>query len=126
MAAEPVKAAFCPRFHRAAELVGRRWTGAIIRALLQGLKRFNELESAIPGLSGRLLSERLRELEAEEIVVRHVVSEAPLRVEYELTYKGRALGKVVDALTEWAHDWTEPLPGDPEDEAHPGRKALRR
>lgn len=124
--ADAVKASFCPRFHRAAELVGRRWTGAVVRALLQGLKRFNDLEAAIPGVSARMLTERLRELEAEEIVVRRVLGEAPVRVEYELTYKGRALGKVVDALTEWAHDWTELQPGDPADEPHHAARSSRR
>ena len=126
--ADPVKTAFCPRFHRAAELVGRKWTGAIVRALLNGITRFNDLAEAVPGLSPRLLTARLRELEAEEIVVREIAADSPLRVRYSLTYKGRALAKVVDAITEWAHDWTEALPGDPADLGHPThpKKAARR
>lgn len=103
-------ASFCPQFHQAAELVGRRWTGAIIRALLQAPRRFNDLLAAIPGLSARMLSERLKELETEGIVVRQVATEGALRVDYELTYKGRALEKTIDAITEWAHDFVEAQP----------------
>src|SRR5712692_11475057 len=71
--------AFCPRFHHAVELIGRRWTGAVIRALLSGLTRFSDLAAAIPGLSDRMLSERLKELEAEGLVVRTVIPETPVR-----------------------------------------------
>jgi DNA-binding HxlR family transcriptional regulator len=103
---------FCPYYHHAVELIGRRWTGAIVRALLSGTERFSDLTAAIPGLSDRLLSERLKELEAEGIVVRTVVPETPVRIQYHLTEKGRALASVVDALSGWAHDWlaTAPAP----------------
>jgi DNA-binding HxlR family transcriptional regulator len=97
--------AFCPLYHRAVELIGRRWTGAILRALLAGIERFSDLTAAIPGLSDRLLSERLKELEAEGIVSRLVIPETPVRIEYHLTEKGRALGSVVEAVSAWADVW---------------------
>ena len=93
---------FCPRFHHAVELIGRRWTGAIVRALCGGPLRFNELLSTIPGLSDRLLTERLRELEREHIVSRLVVSGPPVRVQYSLTERGIELEPIVRALGEWA------------------------
>lgn len=95
----------CPYFHRAIELLGKRWTGAIIRVLLEGPRRFHEILQAVPGLSDRLLSERLRELEAEGIVDRIVYPEMPVRVEYRLTEKGRALEPVIRELHRWADRW---------------------
>ena len=97
--------AFCPRYHRAVEIVGRRWSGAVVRALLSGLSRFSDIAAAIPGISDRLLSERLKELEAEGIVDRCVHPETPVRIEYRLTDKGRALVDVVEALSAWADQW---------------------
>lgn len=99
--------AFCPRFHRAVELIGRRWTGAILRAMFHDAVRFSELRQAVPGLSDRLLSERLKELEAEGIVARVVRPETPVRVEYHLTEKGRALQSVMEAVSAWAERWVE-------------------
>jgi DNA-binding HxlR family transcriptional regulator len=101
-------AAFCPYYHHAVELIGRRWTGAILRALLSGVSRFCDLTATIPGLSDRMLSERLKELEAEGIVERRVYPETPVRIEYHLTEKGRALGAAVGAVTDWAQDWLAP------------------
>jgi DNA-binding HxlR family transcriptional regulator len=95
----------CPRFHRASELIGRRWTGAIIYVLLKSRCRFAALRDAIPDITDRMLSERLQELEQEGIVVRHVVPETPVRVDYELTKKGRALAAAMDAIAEWAEKW---------------------
>lgn len=103
MSASPL----CPLFHRAVELVGRRWTGAIIFVLLQGRTRFAGIRAAIPEITDRMLSERLRELEQEGVVERRVVPETPVKVEYELTDKGRALAAAVDALGAWAHRWME-------------------
>lgn len=100
----------CPRFHRAVELIGRRWTGAIIFVLLRGSARFAALRASIPEITDRMLSERLRELEQEGIVERSVVPETPVRVEYALTEKGRALAAAVDALGAWAHDWLTAVP----------------
>jgi len=101
-------APFCPYYHRAVELIGRRWSGAILRAMLAGVSRFNELAETIPGLSPRMLSERLKELEAEGVVVRSVIPTVPVRVEYHLTEKGQSLGSVVDAVAKWAEQWADP------------------
>ena len=90
---------FCPRFHAAVELIGGRWTGAIIRTLLRGRTRA-ALRAAIPQISDRMLSARLRE--AELIVRRIVTPDTPVRVEHELTKKGRALHDAVDAIAAWA------------------------
>jgi DNA-binding HxlR family transcriptional regulator len=97
--------ALCARFHRASELIGRRWTGAIIFVLLKSRRRFAELGAAIPDITDRMLSDRLQELEAEGIIARTVVPETPVRVEYALTKKGRALLPAIDAMTDWAHKW---------------------
>jgi DNA-binding HxlR family transcriptional regulator len=97
----------CARFHRASELIGRRWTGAIIFVLLKSRCRFATLRDAIPDITDRMLSDRLQELEAEGIVERTVIPETPVRVDYALTKKGRALATAVDAIADWAHRWTE-------------------
>ena len=99
--------ALCGRFHRASELIGRRWTGAIIFVLLKSRCRFATLRDAIPDITDRMLSERLQELEEEGIVERTVVPVTPVRVEYSLTKKGRALTASFDAISEWAHKWVE-------------------
>ena len=98
----------CQRFHRASELIGRRWTGAIIFVLLESRCRFATLRDAIPDITDRMLSDRLQELEQEGILERTVVPEMPVRVEYALTKKGRALGAAMEAIKEWAHKWTAP------------------
>jgi DNA-binding HxlR family transcriptional regulator len=95
----------CSRFHRASELIGRRWTGAIIFVLLKSRCRFATLRDAIPDITDRMLSERLQELEQERIVERTVIPETPVRVEYALTKKGRALAATMNAIAEWAHKW---------------------
>lgn len=99
---------FCPLYHRAIEIVGRRWTGVIVRALLTGSTRFGQIRAAVPGLSDRLLSERLKELESEGIVERDVRPETPVRVEYHLTPKGEALAGIVAATSAWAEQWLAP------------------
>jgi DNA-binding HxlR family transcriptional regulator len=101
---------FCPAYHRAVELIGRRWTGAILRALLADVRRFNDLAAAVPGLSDRMLAERLRELEAEGVVIRHVIPATPVRVEYTLTERGRALESVVRAIADWVGTWPGEVP----------------
>ncbi len=95
----------CPRFHKAIELIGGRWTGAVVRLLLGGRARFAELRDAIPEISDRMLSERLRVLEAEGIIMRHVIPDPPIRVEYELTQKGKELQKSLEAIGHWAERW---------------------
>ncbi len=102
--------AFCPTYHHAIELIGRRWTGAILRAMLSGEARFSDIASVVPGLSDRLLSERLKELEAEGIVTRTVVATTPVRVDYALTEKGQALSEVIAAVSTWAEQWLAPTP----------------
>ena len=99
---------FCPYFQQAAELVGRRWCGAIVRALLDGPRRFSELERAVESVSARALAQRLRELEQAGIVERVVDPGPPVRVSYALTAKGRDLEPVVGRLEEWAHAWLAP------------------
>jgi DNA-binding HxlR family transcriptional regulator len=112
---EELNVGLCPRFHRAVELIGRRWTGAVIRLLLPGPKRFNELLGKIPGISDRLLTERLRELEATEIIRREVQPGSPVRVVYELTPRGRELQEPLDALGRWAERWITDATDGPSD-----------
>src|SRR5687767_5914342 len=95
----------CNRFHRAVELIGGRWTGAIIRTLLQGKTRYALIKAAIPDITDRMLSERLRSLEAEELVTRWVFADSPVRVEYELTEKGRSLESALREIGAWAEEW---------------------
>ena len=96
---------FCASYTHTIELIGRRWTGAIVRSMLAGSTRFSEILGDVPGLSDRLLSERLKELEAEGIVERRVTPSTPVRVEYRLTEKGRSLGSVVKAVARWVQEW---------------------
>jgi DNA-binding HxlR family transcriptional regulator len=109
--------ALCPRFHKAIELIGGRWTGAVVRLLMSGRARFAELGAAIPEISDRMLSERLRILESEGIITRHGLPDPPIRVEYELTQKGKELQKSLEAISHWAERWIEPGPP-----AEPGRR----
>jgi DNA-binding HxlR family transcriptional regulator len=99
----------CSKFHRASELIGRRWTGAIIFVLMESESRcrFATLRKEIPDITDRMLSERLFELEQEGIVERKVIPEMPVRVEYALTKKGRELAAAVDAIGDWAKKWIE-------------------
>jgi DNA-binding HxlR family transcriptional regulator len=98
----------CGLYHRAIELVGKRWTGAILFVLLDGPLHFSGIRQLVPELSDRLLSERLKELEAEGIVERRVLDGSPVRVEYSLTQKGRALEPTLHALKQWAHEHGAP------------------
>ena len=91
----------------AADIIGAKWTAIIVHDLSEGSRRVSELEHACPGISPRTLSERLRALEDEEILVRHSFPEAPPRVEYTLTEKGRALLNVIDAMRVFGHDWLD-------------------
>src|SRR5437870_13555515 len=103
---EPVSS-FCVSVQTAIELIGKRWNGAILAVLLDGPRRFSELVTTVPGLSERLLAERLRELEGKGILVRRVLHGPPLGVEYELTDAGRELAPAVEVVTAWAHKWLE-------------------
>src|SRR5215208_3298851 len=95
----------CSAYHQAIELIGKRWTGAIVFVLLDGPLRFSEVKVLVPEISDRLLSERMKELEAEGIVQRRVMDAMPVRVEYGLTEKGRALEPAVRSLKVWARYW---------------------
>lgn len=95
----------CPKFEEAFELLGKRWTGLIIRTLLNGQKRFSDISTAIPNMSARMLTERFKELEIHGIVSRTVYPETPVRIEYELTEKGKELSTVMDEIQKWAEKW---------------------
>lgn len=97
--------ACCPYYHEAIELIGRRWTGAILRVLMDGSLRFSEIAQAIPELSDRLLSERMKELEARGVVERRVLPGPPLRVEYALSDMGAELEPALSELQRWAKRW---------------------
>jgi DNA-binding HxlR family transcriptional regulator len=106
----------CSRFHRAIELIGSRWTGAILQTLLQGKTRYAAVKGAIPDITDRMLSERLRSLEGEGLVVRSVIPDIPVRVEYELSLKGRELQNALKEIASWAERWI-PLESDAHDES---------
>jgi DNA-binding HxlR family transcriptional regulator len=97
----------CVRFHHAVELIGRRWTGAIISVMMGGPQGFNEMLTSVTGLSDRLLTERLRELESEGLVRRTVLPGPPVRVSYELTKAGKDLKPVIESLGRWADQWVK-------------------
>lgn len=99
----------CPRYEQAMGLLGKKWTGLIIRILLGGSRRFSDFRAQVPELSDRLLSERLKELEEEGIVERVVHDTRPVLIEYTLTEKGKALRRVVEAIETWAESWVEIL-----------------
>ncbi|CAM4520760.1 winged helix-turn-helix transcriptional regulator [Paenibacillus typhae] len=96
----------CPKLQKSMDIIGRRWTGLIIYQLLQGPQRFKTIEASLP-VSGRLLSERLKELEQEGIVLREVFPETPVRIQYSLTDKGRALESVMRDLEKWSDTWID-------------------
>ncbi|MGH3092822.1 MAG: winged helix-turn-helix transcriptional regulator [Gaiellaceae bacterium] len=91
-----------------AEIIGSKWTAVIVHDLSEGARRFSELERSCPGISPRTLSERLRALEEEELVVRR---SGRRRVEYELTEKGEALLPIIDAMRHFGHEWLVPEHG---------------
>jgi DNA-binding HxlR family transcriptional regulator len=95
----------CPKFEAAFEMLGKRWTGLIIRVLMDGPKRFKDISESISGMSDRMLSERFKELEMSGILIRHVYPETPVRIEYELTEKGRALQLAMGEVQKWAEVW---------------------
>lgn len=97
----------CPKFESANELIGKRWTGLIVRVLLTGPKRFKEMTEIITNVSSKVLTERLKELEAAGLVTREVYPEMPVRIEYSLTEKGRDLLPVFDELQKWAEKWVQ-------------------
>jgi DNA-binding HxlR family transcriptional regulator len=111
----------CARFHAAIELIGAKWSGAVLQALFTGSHRFADIRAAIPGVSDMMLTRRLRELEAAGLVERRVIPVSPVHVEYHLTQMGREARPVLDAVIAWSHQWI-PLPADDTDDtaSHPG------
>jgi DNA-binding HxlR family transcriptional regulator len=105
----------CARFHAAIELIGAKWSGAVLQALFTGSHRFADIRAAIPGVSDMMLTRRLRELEAAGLVERRVIPLSPVHVEYHLTQMGREAGPVLEAVIAWSHKWI-PLPADADDD----------
>lgn len=103
----------CPRFEKAMELLSKRWTALIVFRLLTGPLRFSEIDNSLPNLSGKVLSERLKELEVEGLIRRDVYPEIPVRIEYSITDKGRALTPLFEDIGQWATEWIV-LPSDSE------------
>jgi Predicted transcriptional regulators len=95
----------CPKYESAAELLGKKWTGLIIRVLLGGPKRFKDIKEQIPDMSDKMLTDRMKELEALGILTRTVYPEMPVRIEYELTEKGRQLEEVIVSIQTWGETW---------------------
>jgi DNA-binding HxlR family transcriptional regulator len=110
----------CARFHAAIELIGAKWSGAVLQALFTGAYRFADIRAAIPGVSDVMLTRRLRELEDAGVVERWVLPSSPVHVEYHLTQMGSEAGPVLDAVIEWSHKWI-PVPAGGTDDAasHP-------
>jgi DNA-binding HxlR family transcriptional regulator len=99
---------YCEQYSQLMGLLSRRWTGIILRVLMSGPHRYNQILAAIPSLSDPLLTQRLREMEAKGLVLRRVLPESPVRVEYELTEAGLDLEPAVRALSDWASKWWAP------------------
>jgi len=102
-----VQSRHCESYQVAVELLGKRWNGAIVAVLLPGPLRYHQLAMAVPGVSERLLSERLKELEAAGVVGRSILPGPPVGVEYELTEAGRELARPIEAIGDWARQWIE-------------------
>ena len=113
----------CARFHRAIELIGARWSGAILRAVFTDQHRYAEIKAAIPGISDTMLAQRLRELEAAGIISREVRGGSPVSVEYRLTERGAELAPVLEALRSWSHRWIvlDPSAADSNQHHQPAR-----
>ncbi len=94
----------CPRFEKASALLSKRWVGLIIHILMKGPQRFNTLLDTL-SISPRVLSERLKQLEDEQIIIRHIFDETPVRIEYQLTEKGYAMEPLLEAMARWAETW---------------------
>jgi DNA-binding HxlR family transcriptional regulator len=95
----------CPKYEAAADVLGKKWTGRIIRVLLGGPKRFKEIKEQIPEMSDKMLTDRMKELETIAIVERKVYPEMPVRIEYVLTEKGRELEPVIESIQKWGEHW---------------------
>jgi DNA-binding HxlR family transcriptional regulator len=103
----------CSRFHQAVELIGGRWTGPILEAVLAGHQRYADIKARVPGLSDTMLTQRLRVLEGEGLLERCVLPTSPVRVEYRPTEKARSLKPVLEAIAAWADEWISPAAESP-------------
>ena len=111
-----------PHYEAAMDILGKKWTGLILKPLMEGARRFTEVSAYVPGLSDRLLSQRLQELEDAGIVERRVYSQRPVLVEYSLTAQGQALREVVEAIQRWADEWgTTTVTPESQSEIHTNR-----
>jgi DNA-binding HxlR family transcriptional regulator len=97
--------ALCPVVEEAFEILGRKWVGLIVHVLARGELHFCELERAIPSVSARMLTLRVKDLETQKIVLRTVHSGTPVHVTYRLTEKGQDLVPVLAAFADWARRW---------------------
>jgi DNA-binding HxlR family transcriptional regulator len=95
------KSQICPRFEKAMGIISQRWTGLVIFQLLKGPQRFTDIENSI-GITGRVLSDRLKDLESQGIVKREVFPETPVRIEYSLTKKGLSLEPTLRSIEKWS------------------------
>lgn len=103
--------AVCGRFHTAIELIGTKWTGAVLRALFTGQRRYGEIKAAVPGVSDTMLAQRLRAMREQGLIERTVAATTPVQIEYRLTEMGLALEPVLAAVIAWSHDWISVPPG---------------
>jgi DNA-binding HxlR family transcriptional regulator len=101
-----MKPTICPRFEKAISLLSQRWTALVIYQLLTGAQRFSGIQSAI-GISGKVLSERLKDLEQQEVVKREVIPETPVIIEYSLTEKGQSLEPILREIETWSQYWVQ-------------------
>ncbi|MBF0779853.1 helix-turn-helix domain-containing protein [Granulicatella sp. 19428wC4_WM01] len=101
----PQNQCICPKYEKIINILGKRWNGLIIEVLHQKDCRFSELAREIEGVSDRMLTERLRELEHEQIIEKNVMHEGKIISTYRLTEKGKALGLAMQPLKSWAGQW---------------------
>ncbi|KRG14356.1 winged helix-turn-helix transcriptional regulator [Lederbergia galactosidilytica] len=96
----------CPKFEKAISLLSQRWTALVIYQLLLGTQRFSEIQSSI-GISGKVLSDRLKDLEHQDIVKREVIPETPVVIEYSLTEKGHSMEPILRTIENWSQNWVK-------------------
>lgn len=101
-----VQPTICPKFEKAISILSQRWTGLVIYQLLSGTQRFNEIQSAI-GISGKVLSDRLKDLEQKGLVKRDVIPDTPVVIEYSLTDKGRSMEPILKSIEQWSQKWMQ-------------------
>lgn len=94
----------CPKFEKAISLLSQRWTALVIYQLLARPQRFNEIQSSI-GISGKVLSDRLKELEQQGVVKREVIPETPVIIQYSLTEKGHSMEPILRTIEIWSQVW---------------------